>query len=272
MGRRCWSGPTCAAPTRTASSASRATSIWSRRSRSTPRRTSASSARPARPWCWKPTARRRPSRMTRAMSEAMDCARKVACRLCAARNVTHTGAIGYFAVQAAEAGFIGIAMSASGPMMTYPGTQGAGGVVESDRLRGAAQERPAVSARFLHRRRRQRQDHGRDGPRREDSRSAGVSTRMARTPPIRRRSRTLLPLGGAKGAGLSFMIECLTSLLLSASARRAGPGKLGDRRRSVPQRHGDRDRHRRRSAIRDRFGARPSGSARPSRASPAPTA
>ena len=26
---------------------------------------------------------------------------------------------------------------------------------------------------------------------------------------------TLLPLGGAKGAGLSFMIECLTSLLLS---------------------------------------------------------
>ena len=26
---------------------------------------------------------------------------------------------------------------------------------------------------------------------------------------------TLLPMGGAKGAGLSFMIECLTSLLLS---------------------------------------------------------
>ena len=26
---------------------------------------------------------------------------------------------------------------------------------------------------------------------------------------------TLLPLGGAKGAGLSFMIECMTSLLLS---------------------------------------------------------
>jgi ureidoglycolate dehydrogenase (NAD+) len=28
---------------------------------------------------------------------------------------------------------------------------------------------------------------------------------------------TLLPLGGAKGAGLSFMIECLTSLLLNES-------------------------------------------------------
>ena len=62
-GPRCWSGPTCAAPTRTASSASRATSTWSRRSRSTPRRISGSSASPARPrWCSKPTARRQPSR------------------------------------------------------------------------------------------------------------------------------------------------------------------------------------------------------------------
>src|SRR5688572_18377557 len=61
--------------------------------------------------------------MTMAMSEAMDCARKVHVGMCAARHVTHTGAIGYFAVQAAEAGFIGIAMSASGPMMAYPGTK-----------------------------------------------------------------------------------------------------------------------------------------------------
>ena len=35
--------------------------------------------------------------MTRAMTEAMDCARKVHVGMCAARNVTHTGAIGYFA-------------------------------------------------------------------------------------------------------------------------------------------------------------------------------
>src|SRR4029079_19268847 len=61
--------------------------------------------------------------MTRAMTEAMDCARKVHIGVCAARNVTHTGAIGYFAVQAAEAAFIGIAMSAAGRMMAYPGTR-----------------------------------------------------------------------------------------------------------------------------------------------------
>src|ERR1043165_5389136 len=35
--------------------------------------------------------------MTMAMNEAIDCARKVHVGLCAARHVTHTGAIGYFA-------------------------------------------------------------------------------------------------------------------------------------------------------------------------------
>ena len=60
-------------------------------------------------------------------------------------------------------------------------------------------------------------------------------------------------MGGAKGAGLSFMIECLTSLLLSRAAHRAGPGELGDRRRSVPQRLGDRDRSSAAFGDRDKF-------------------
>ena len=126
--------------------------------------------------------------MTRAMAEAIDCARKVHVGMCAARNITHTGAIGYFALQAAEAGFIGIAMSASGPMMAYPGTRVPAvssnpiafavprrngrpylldfstGVVANGKIMGAA-------------------DRG------EKFRSAGVSTRTATTPPIRRRSR-----------------------------------------------------------------------------------
>ena len=61
--------------------------------------------------------------MTRAMSEAMDAARRVHVGLCAARHVTHTGAIGYFAQQAANQGFAAIVMTASGPMMIYPGTR-----------------------------------------------------------------------------------------------------------------------------------------------------
>jgi len=152
--------------------------------------------------------------MTRAMAEAMDCARKVHVGMCAARNVTHTGAVGYFAVQAAEAGFIGIAMSASGPMMAYPGTRVPAvssnpiafavprrngrpylldfstGVVANGRIMGAADRGEKIPVGW-----------GLDKEGRDTTDPKAVET--------------LLPLGGAKGAGLSFMIECLTSLLLS---------------------------------------------------------
>ena len=152
--------------------------------------------------------------MTMAMSEAMDCARKVHVGYCAARNVTHTGAIGYFAVQAAEAGFIGIAMSASGPMMAYPGTRVPAvssnpiafavprkngrpylldfstGVVANGKIMGAKDRGEKIPVGW-----------GLDKDGRDTTDPAAVET--------------LLPLGGAKGAGLSFMIECMTSLLLS---------------------------------------------------------
>ena len=133
---------------------------------------------------------------------------------CAARNVTHTGAIGYFAVQAAEAGFIGIAMSASGPMMAYPGTRVPAvssnpiafavprrngrpylldfstGVVANGKIMGAADRGEKIPVGW---------GLDKDGHDTTDPKAV----------------ETLLPLGGAKGAGLSFMIECLTSLLLS---------------------------------------------------------
>src|SRR5262245_3639959 len=43
-------------------------------------------------------------------------------------------------------------------------------------------------------------------------RLAGGWTRRDATPPTPRKLATLLPLGGPKGSGLSFMIECLCSL------------------------------------------------------------
>src|SRR5207253_676032 len=58
--------------------------------------------------------------MTRAVSEAVQCAKRAGVGWCAARHTTHTGAVGYFAQQIAEQGLAGIAMSASGPMMIYP--------------------------------------------------------------------------------------------------------------------------------------------------------
>ena len=57
--------------------------------------------------------------MAMAMEEAIARAREVHVGWCAARNITHAGAVGYFALQAANAGMAGIVMSASGPMMAY---------------------------------------------------------------------------------------------------------------------------------------------------------
>jgi len=64
--------------------------------------------------------------MAMAMDEAIARAREIHVGWCAARNITHAGAVGYFALQAANAGMAGIVMSASGPMMAYHGAKVAG--------------------------------------------------------------------------------------------------------------------------------------------------
>src|SRR4051812_31642277 len=151
---------------------------------------------------------------SRAVAEAIAVAREVGVGWCAARHLTHTGAIGYFALQAAEAGFAAVVMSASGPMMIYPGTRVAAvssnpiafaiprkggqpylldfstGVVANGKIMGAADRGEAIPTGW-----------GVD----KDGRDT--------TDP--KKVENVLPMAGIKGAGLSFMIECLTSLLLS---------------------------------------------------------
>lgn len=149
--------------------------------------------------------------MSRAMTAAVDCAREAGIGWCAARNITHAGAIGYFALQAAEAGFIGIAMTASGPMMAYHGAAAA--AVSSNPLAiafPAAGRRPylldmststVAMGKILSAR-----DAGRPIPHGWGIDGAGQPT----TDP--KAVKTLTPLGGPKGAGLSFMIELLCSV------------------------------------------------------------
>jgi ureidoglycolate dehydrogenase (NAD+) len=108
----------------------------------------------------------------------------------------------------------GIVMSASGPMMAYPGTRVAAvssnpiafsvprragppylldfstGVVANGKIMAAADRGETIPVGW-----------GLDAEGRDTTDPKAVET--------------LLPMGGAKGAGLSFMIECLTSLLLS---------------------------------------------------------
>src|SRR5262247_4537646 len=64
--------------------------------------------------------------MAMATDEAIARAREVHVGWCAARNITHAGAVGYFALQAANAGMAGIVMTASGPMMAYHGAKVSG--------------------------------------------------------------------------------------------------------------------------------------------------
>jgi ureidoglycolate dehydrogenase (NAD+) len=166
--------------------------------------------------------------MAMAMAEAIARAREAHVGWCAARNITHAGAVGYFALQAANAGMAGIVMSASGPMMAYHGAKVAGVSTNPLAIAFPAYNRPpllldmststvamgkVMSAR----------DAGQSIPLGWGLDAAGRDT----TDP--KKLATLLPLGGAKGSGLSFMIECLCSLTVGnpiiAPALAAG-GKL----------------------------------------------
>src|SRR5262247_2283452 len=82
--------------------------------------------------------------MARAMAEAIARAREVHIGWCAARNITHAGAVGYFALQAAEAGMAGIVMSASGPMMAYHGAKVSGVSSNTNALAFPAKNRPPL--------------------------------------------------------------------------------------------------------------------------------
>ena len=168
--------------------------------------------------------------MAHAMREAMDVARETRLGWCAARNITHAGAIGYIALKAAEGGMAGIVMTASGPLMAYHGARISGVSTNPLAIAFPAGRRPpylldmststAAMGKLMGAR-----DAGRDVPRgwgldaegRETTDSAKVAT--------------LLPMAGPKGSGLSFMIECLASLTVNnpivASALEAG-GRLDD--------------------------------------------
>jgi ureidoglycolate dehydrogenase (NAD+) len=131
--------------------------------------------------------------------------------LCLVRGTTHTAALGYYTHRAAQAGMAAIAFSASGPNMAYHGARAAGvstaplalavpgegepvaldmasGVVSLGRLAQARRANEALQPGW-----------------------ALDAQGMPTTDP--QEAKLPLPLGGAKGSGLSLLIECLASLL-----------------------------------------------------------
>jgi ureidoglycolate dehydrogenase (NAD+) len=152
-----------------------------------------------------------PVAMRRAMDEAIACARRAHLGWCVARSITHAGAVGHFALQAAEQGMAGLVMTASVPLMAWSGSRSA--VVSTNPIAIAipAGQRPpllldmATATVALGKIMAARASGGPIPPDWGVD-AAGQPTTDAKA------VATLLPMAGMKGAGLSLMIECLASL------------------------------------------------------------
>jgi LDH2 family malate/lactate/ureidoglycolate dehydrogenase len=155
-----------------------------------------------------------PVAMSAAMTHAMEKARAAGIGLALVRATTHTAAVGYYTTKAADSGMVGIAISASWPNMAYHGARAAGastnpisiavpggrdGPVVLDMGTGIVSIGKLMQARKT----------GQPIPPGWALDAAGNPTTDPKTAQIP------LPLGGAKGSGLSLMIELITSLMVA---------------------------------------------------------
>jgi LDH2 family malate/lactate/ureidoglycolate dehydrogenase len=150
-----------------------------------------------------------PAAMALAADTAIAHARDHAVAWVLVHNHIHAGALGFYAGRIAAAGMAGLAMSALRPMMAYHGTRGSaastnplaiavpGGIVLD--ISTSMSSRGKINV----------------------ARVAGVPLpagialdRAGRPTTDPSAAATLTPMAGPKGAGLSLMIECLTSVAL----------------------------------------------------------
>ncbi|MBT4940796.1 MAG: Ldh family oxidoreductase, partial [Rhodospirillaceae bacterium] len=155
-----------------------------------------------------------PVAMDAAMKQAITKAQQFNLGWCAVANMTHAGAVGYYALQAAEAGFAGIIMTASQPMMAYAGTTIPAVSTNPIAIAVPGQDHPpllldmstsTVGMGKIY----QAQDSGQKIPETWGLDQSGQPTSDPNEVTV------LQPLGGAKGSSLSLMIECLTSLAVN---------------------------------------------------------
>jgi LDH2 family malate/lactate/ureidoglycolate dehydrogenase len=152
-----------------------------------------------------------PVAMQKAMELAIDKARQAGAGVCLVRATTHTGALGYYTHMAAERGMAAIAFSSSNANMAYHGARAAG-VSTAPLALAVPAEQGAIAldmASSIMSMGKLRQAK-RTGTPLEEGQALdknGNPTTEAEEAAI------LLPLGGAKGSGLSLLIECMTSLV-----------------------------------------------------------
>lgn len=150
--------------------------------------------------------------MNAAVAKAAELARAQGLGWCAVRRISHAGAVGYFTGALARQGLVGLAMTASKPLMTYHGAKGealstnplsiAVPVPEGEPIVLDMSTASVALGKIMAAR-----ENGRAIPEGWGVDAEGQGT----TDPAR--VAALLPMAGAKGSGLSLMIELLTSVL-----------------------------------------------------------
>lgn len=152
-----------------------------------------------------------PIGMSMAMSVAIRRARDVHVGWCVARDITHAGMIRQYVEMAADAGMIGLAMTASGPLMAYHGSKGpvvstnplAIGVPTKGRPHLILDIATSVASlgKILAASKAGKAIPGDWGLAADGSPTTDPSA-----------VKTLMPMSGPKGSGLSLMIEVLASI------------------------------------------------------------
>lgn len=153
--------------------------------------------------------------MLKAVHEAVSRAQKYGIGWCTAKNISHAGAIGYFALEATKAGMAAIVMSASGqPLMAYHGSRVSGVSTNPIAIGFPSKKRAPLLldmstsnvsfGKLLNARKLEAEVPSDWGV----SHTGGETTDPNDIAALR-------PLGGPKGSGLSLMIECLTSIAVS---------------------------------------------------------
>jgi LDH2 family malate/lactate/ureidoglycolate dehydrogenase len=153
-----------------------------------------------------------PVAMMRGVSEALRKARVAGVGLALIRATTHTAALGYYTLAIAREGMAGIALAGSWPNVVYHGSRAAGVSTSPISIAVPGGEplvldmaTSLVSMGKLN----QAKKSGKPIPEGWALDGEGKPT----TDP--QAAQTPLPMGGAKGSGLSFMVECLASLIAS---------------------------------------------------------
>jgi LDH2 family malate/lactate/ureidoglycolate dehydrogenase len=155
-----------------------------------------------------------PIALNRAADEAIAGARECGIGWASVRGTVHTGAIGYFTSRIAEAGMAGLGVVAGMPNMAYPGARGAAVATSPLSVAVPADRHELVlldmaTAVMALGRIAQLKAAGKDLPPGAAVTAGGEPTTdpaLAKTP---------LPVGGAKGAGMSLVFELLASGLAS---------------------------------------------------------